>query len=65
MSKWIAYHGFSLNINNSLEPFRKIIPCGITDGHVSNLINISNQDYKKIGDILVEKFITNLKNLIS
>ena len=21
VSKWIAYHGFSLNINNSIEPF--------------------------------------------
>ena len=65
MSKWIAYHGFSLNINNSIEPFKKIIPCGITDRNVSNLKNISDQNYKKIEDILIEKFITNLKTLIS
>ena len=63
VSKWIAYHGFSLNINNSLEPFKKIIPCGISDKDVSCLTKISNQDYKRIEDILIEKFITNLKNL--
>ena len=37
ISKWIAYHGFSLNINNDLEPYSKIIPCGITDRGVTNL----------------------------
>jgi len=65
VSKWIAYHGFSLNIDNSIEPFKKIIPCGITDKDVSNLKNISDQNYKKIGDMLIDKFITNLKTLIS
>nr|MBC8305689.1 lipoyl(octanoyl) transferase LipB [Pelagibacterales bacterium] len=28
IKKWIAYHGFSLNINNSLNQYKKIIPCG-------------------------------------
>tara|TARA_B100001057_G_scaffold369038_1_gene372625 strand:+ start:6715 stop:7344 length:630 start_codon:yes stop_codon:yes gene_type:complete len=65
VSKWIAYHGFSLNINNSIEPFKKIIPCGISDRNISNLKNISNQDYKKIEDILIKNFVTNLKTLIS
>jgi len=31
VSKWIAYHGFCLNIKNDLEPYQKIIPCGISD----------------------------------
>ena len=65
ISNWIAYHGFSLNINNSLEPFKKIVPCGISDKNVSNLENISKQDYDKIEDILIEKFIINLKTLTS
>ena len=29
VSKWIAYHGFAININNNLENYKKIIPCGI------------------------------------
>ena len=29
ISKWIAYHGFSINITNNLEKYNAIIPCGI------------------------------------
>ena len=30
-------HGFALNCNNSLDPFRKIVPCGIGDADVTTL----------------------------
>ena len=61
VSKWIAYHGFAININNKLENFKKIIPCGISDKGVTNLKNIINQDYSKLGDKLIENFVSNLK----
>jgi len=60
---WIAYHGFSLNFENSLKPFKSIDPCGISDRGVTNLKKISEQNYEKIQDILIEKFLTNLKSL--
>jgi lipoyl(octanoyl) transferase len=63
VSKWIAYHGFSLNIKNSLNPFKSIVPCGISDRGVTNLKKVSEQNYEKIQDILIEKFLTNLKSL--
>ena len=63
VSKWIAYHGFCLNINNDLKPYKKIIPCGISDKKVTNLTNISNIKFNKIDEILINKFISNLKNL--
>ena len=63
VSKWIAYHGFSLNVNNDLDPFNKIVPCGITDKKVTNLKKICKHKYLNIDEILVEKFILNLKNL--
>ena len=63
VSKWIAYHGFCLNIKNDLEPFKKIIPCGIKDKKVTNLKNISKIELNKIDEILINKFISNLKNL--
>jgi lipoyl(octanoyl) transferase len=61
VKKWIAYHGFAININNNLEQYKKIIPCGITDKGVTNLINIINIDYSNLDKILIEKFISNLK----
>ena len=63
ISKWIAYHGFSININNNLKKYEAIIPCGIKDKGVTNLHEIKNQNYKKLSDKIIKNFITNLKNL--
>ena len=62
VSKWIAYHGFSININNDLKKYNAIIPCGIKDKGITTLKKISNQDYKKLEEKLIENFISNLKN---
>ena len=62
VSKWIAYHGFAININNDLENYKKIIPCGISDKGVTNLKNIKDQDYSNLSDKLIKNFISNLKN---
>ncbi len=64
IKKWIAYHGFSLNINNSLYDYKKIIPCGIIDKEVSNLKLIKNQNYIKIKDEIVLNFIKNLEKKV-
>ena len=64
IKKWIAYHGFSLNINNSLHQYKKIIPCGIKDKEVSNLKLINNQNYMKIKDEIVLNFIKNLEKKV-
>ena len=61
VKKWVAYHGFAININNNLEQYKKIIPCGISDKGVTNLKKINNQDYTKLENILIENFILNLK----
>ena len=63
VSKWIAYHGFSININNDLKKYDAIIPCGIKDKGVTNLYSINNQSYKNIDDKIIKNFTTNLKNL--
>ena len=61
MSKWIAYHGFSLNIDNDLKGYDSIIPCGIKDRGVTNLKKIINQDYKDIESKLIQNFISSLE----
>ena len=62
VSKWIAYHGFSINISNDLEKYSSIIPCGIKDKGITNLKNIKDQNYEKIENKLIEVFTSNLNN---
>ena len=60
VSKWIAYHGFSVNIDNNLEKYKKIIPCGIKNRKITNLKSIKNQNYKDLNDKIINNFIKNL-----
>jgi len=62
VSKWIAYHGFSINVNNDLTKYSNIIPCGIKDKGITNLKEIKNLDYKKLEDIIIKNFTKNLEN---
>jgi len=61
--KWIAYHGFSLNINNDLKKYSAIIPCGIKDKGITNLKEIKDQNYDELEDKLIQNFTMNLQNL--
>ena len=62
VSKWIAYHGFSININNDLRKYDAIIPCGIKDKGITNLKTINNQSYTDLKDRIIKNFISNLQN---
>jgi lipoyl(octanoyl) transferase len=61
IKKWIAYHGFAININNNLDQYKKIIPCGIQDKGITNLTKIANNDYSNLDELLIKNFISNLK----
>ena len=61
VKKWIAYHGFSLNICNELKHYEKIVPCGIKDKKVTNLNKIKKQNYKNISSLLEKNLISYLK----
>ena len=61
VSKWIAYHGFAININNDLTKYKNIIPCGILDKGITNLKSINNQNYNILSDIIIVNFIKNLE----
>ena len=62
VSKWIAYHGFAININNNLKKYQNIIPCGILGKGVTNLKEINNQNFNSLSDVIVNNFTKNLKN---
>lgn len=45
ISRWVSWHGISINVNPDLGAFNAIVPCGVTDGGVTSLeklgVNIS------------------------
>ena len=59
--RWVAYHGFSININNDISNYKKIVPCGIKDKGITSLKRINNQNYNKLSQIIIKNLITNLK----
>ena len=61
VSKWIAYHGFAINVNNDLTKYQNIIPCGILDKGITNLKAINNQNYNTLSDIIINNFTKNLE----
>ncbi len=40
ISRWIAYHGISININPDLSMYDGIVPCGVTQGGVTSIADL-------------------------
>jgi len=55
--KWVAYHGFALNVCNDLSQYKGIIPCGIKDKDITNLKSLGVKDFKNIEKIIIKKFL--------
>nr|NIP31920.1 lipoyl(octanoyl) transferase LipB [Candidatus Dadabacteria bacterium]NIT13305.1 lipoyl(octanoyl) transferase LipB [Candidatus Dadabacteria bacterium] len=49
--RWITYHGFALNINNDLEYFDMIIPCGLNKVRMTNIEHEAQSDNIKLDDV--------------
>ena len=60
VKKWIAFHGFSINYSNSLEEYKKIIPCGINDKGIININNIKKVSKEQILKKLKKNLLVNL-----
>ena len=43
VKRWIAFHGFSINISNNLEVYKNIIPCGIHNKRITNLCSVKKK----------------------
>ena len=63
VSKWIAYHGCSININNNLNQYLKIIPCGLDNKKVTSIYNEINCKVKVDNKVLANIFLKNINKL--
>ena len=57
VKKWIAYHGFALNISNNLDKYKSIVPCGLDSKKITSLKNIGVVNYNNINKIIIKKFL--------
>ena len=57
VKKWIAYHGFALNICNDLSKYNGIVPCGLKDKGITNLKKMGITNYNNIEKIIINKFL--------
>ena len=63
VSQWVAYHGCSININNNLNHYKKIIPCGLNNSKITSIENESKKKITHINRNLKQIFVKNLKNI--
>jgi|TARA_B110000902_G_scaffold182610_1_gene206803 lipoyl(octanoyl) transferase len=63
VTQWIAYHGCSINITNSLKPYKRIVPCGLDGSKVTSVKNETGIIVKNIEGKLKKIFLKNLKNI--
>tara|TARA_B100001123_G_C15032305_1_gene915880 strand:+ start:217 stop:831 length:615 start_codon:yes stop_codon:yes gene_type:complete len=57
IKKWVAYHGFALNVKNDLNIYKGIIPCGIKNKSVTNLKELGVNNFKGIEKIIIKEFL--------
>ena len=60
ISKWIAYHGFSINIDNNLNEYLKINPCGLSNKKITSVIKEKGRMVKNIEKKIIKITIKNL-----
>ena len=63
VSRWIAYHGCSININNNLKQYLKIIPCGLDNQKITSIYNENKKLIKNVDKKLVNIFIKNIDKI--
>ncbi len=63
ISKWVAYHGCSININNNLNQYLKIIPCGLDNQKITSIYNENRAIVKNVEKKLMNIFIKNIDKI--
>ncbi|MEK9894640.1 MAG: lipoyl(octanoyl) transferase LipB, partial [Pelagibacteraceae bacterium] len=64
VKKWIAFHGFSLNVNVNKKDYNGIVPCGIRDKGIANMTDFINfSEINDLNDIIISEFKKTFPNM--
>ena len=57
VKKWVAYHGFAINVCNDLKKYKEIVPCGIKKKGITSLKDLGINSYEDIDKIIKNEFL--------
>ena len=63
VKKWVAFHGFSINVDNDLDYYNNIIPCGINDKGITRIKDLTNKNLQNINQIIKKNLIISFKKI--
>ena len=63
VSRWVAYHGCSINVTNNLNQYLKIIPCGLSNKRVTSIYKEKAVKPKNYENLLANIFIKNINKI--
>jgi|TARA_B110001452_G_scaffold252146_1_gene241794 lipoyl(octanoyl) transferase len=63
VSRWVAFHGCSINISNNLKEYLKILPCGLDNTKITSVLSEKNIIPKNFEKKLINIFIKNIKKI--
>ena len=63
VSRWVAFHGCSINISNNLNQYLKIIPCGLSNKKITSIFQEIGAQPKDFEKELADIFIKNINNI--
>ena len=63
VSRWVAYHGCSINVNNNLNQYLKIIPCGLDNKKVTSILKEKKKRIININENLIYIFKKNINKI--
>ncbi len=62
ISRYITFHGFSLNVNVDKKYFERIIPCGITEFPVCSIHDFKEVPFSDVKNTVIKEFINLFEN---
>jgi lipoyl(octanoyl) transferase len=63
VSRWVAFHGFSLNISNNLKEYLKIIPCGLDNTKITSVFHEKKIIPKNFENKIITILIKNINKI--
>lgn len=64
VKKWVAFHGFSLNVNVNTKDYNGIVPCGIRDKGIANMTDFINfSEISNLNNIIISEFKKTFPNM--